>query len=529
MTMTSVCPECGADLKPSAKFCGACGSSVASVSAAHAAPQDIQLTESDREYIDVAKAVLGEGLSSDDAIKILLENAYDFGIDRDRALQLIAQAGQSFVVDSTLPIRMEYDASMASSGVANGNTLIVLRFENQNTKLIKSLGVFFRHPETNDLLEFPSLSTLVKGSPKQVELPVVLNRVGYHSIRDGFITIRTISGDEQFIKVTGIIRLSAENSQASRANINSFSSTIQTHGGGVIDASGGQGPHFHEFAKGLSNSKKDSWESLSLSLSTREAFAAFAQTAASSVSVPAAVDPPTVGVNSAGAKSELGMLRTELTEPEAKHDSTQDGVSDDFDRYSHDESNHKAVLDNAVSERDEAVYRFFSAFSFVTQYCQESKDRPLHVINPADQTGNVSGELLQQLNRLLPGRVVLAICEDDTSSRHDQAGSLVAWEGLATVISSDGLHHVRSSAGELSLDGEANFLSWRKYFNEIEAGLVVRTNVPDMWLGTKDHILVKGSYVDYSVDIDGWIYYNNYIRKDLIEKYTHFRQVTSKH
>jgi hypothetical protein len=537
-----LCAGCGATLVETAKFCGVCGAMVMAsecqdVNADRNEDLDssVDLSDADRDFIEIAMAVFDDSIDPDEAKAILLDNAADLHISNARALHLISMVSGSLDRETAVPVKLEYDAAMAVSGSAKGNTLLVLKVENRQSKLIKNLNVYFKHPESREVVEFPALTTLVKGIPKHTESPIVLDRVGYHSMREGFIKITTITGAEQFLKVSGVVRLSAENSDASRANINSYSSTIQTHGGGVIDASGNSGRQFLDFNKGQASDNGMAWVAINLALSRAEDFETF-------IGMTEIVQPPEPiqipvkemplhGVAETPEITKLDNLKPAAIAIAISSEAEDDyPISDSAPDAIHQEMQEMTVepiiIDN-FQEKFDAVHAFFLAYSFVSQRCQESTDRSVHVVQSGSSGGgNISEDLLTRIADLLPGSPVIAICEDDNSSLDEENSVLSTWVGLASVITADGVYHVRSfPGGDILFDGELNFLSWYRFFTQINGGLVVRDNVPDIWLGTKDHELIKGSYVNYSTDIDAWIYYHNFIRKDFIDKFTSFKYV----
>jgi hypothetical protein len=103
---------------------------------------------------------------------------------------------------------------------------------------------------------------------------------------------------------------------------------------------------------------------------------------------------------------------------------------------------------------------------------------------------------------------------------------LTSWNGLATIITNTGLYHVKSSgAGAYDLDGKTAYLSWTKLFGDCKAGLVIRSDVPDIWIGTSDTYLIKSSYVDYSASISTWIYFDEFVKPELLERFSAFKQL----
>jgi hypothetical protein len=182
-----------------------------------------------------------------------------------------------------------------------------------------------------------------------------------------------------------------------------------------------------------------------------------------------------------------------------------------------------------IEEEDElanAARSFFAMYAFVTQYCDETAERPIHLYMEEDDGGEVSMALADQLMPLFPNDRLLAICEDDPQSGHGSNGELTSWNGLATIISSSGLYHVKSNGhGAYELDGKTAFLSWAKLFGDCKAGLVIRSDVPDIWVGTSDTYLIKSSYVDYSASISTWIYFDEFVKPELLERFSAFKQL----
>lgn len=182
-----------------------------------------------------------------------------------------------------------------------------------------------------------------------------------------------------------------------------------------------------------------------------------------------------------------------------------------------------------IEEEDElanAARSFFAMYAFVTQYCDETADRPIHLYMEEDDGGEVNMALAEQLIPLFPNDRLLAICEDDPQSGHGPNGELTSWNGLATVITSSGLYHVKSNGnGAYELDGKTAFLSWQKLFGDCKANLMIRSDVPDIWVGTSDSYLIKSSYVDYSQSISTWIYFDEFVKPELLERFSYFKQL----
>ena len=115
-------------------------------------------------------------------------------------------------------------------------------------------------------------------------------------------------------------------------------------------------------------------------------------------------------------------------------------------------------------------------YAFVTQYCDEDADRPIHLyMDDEDDGGEVSRSLAEQLAPLFPNDRLLAVCEEDPQSLHGANGELSGWNGLATVVTNSGLYHVKSnSSGAYELDGKTAYLSWAKLFGDCKANLMIQ-------------------------------------------------------
>jgi len=161
--------------------------------------------------------------------------------------------------------------------------------------------------------------------------------------------------------------------------------------------------------------------------------------------------------------------------------------------------------------------QFFSLLSFVLQQCSESN--PKQLFTKSEVTSILFDELYSAIGQSGSGPYAISI-EDIHLAEFTSDGKLSSWSGFASLISAEGIFHlIRSLDGAYGLEGKNAFLSWQKLFNNYEAGLQIRSEGPDVWFGTKDKILIRYSYCDYSNNIAQWDYFEDFIKKDLLKNY----------
>jgi hypothetical protein len=168
------------------------------------------------------------------------------------------------------------------------------------------------------------------------------------------------------------------------------------------------------------------------------------------------------------------------------------------------------------AEREKRLVQFLKQFSFVTQRCEETAPRSVF------DAQSTTTELWTALNT---ESGVLAVCVEPGQALLAPSGKLAGWSGPATALSGHGIYHMVSTANcRYIMDGSNCFLSWEKFFFEIKADLVMRDTGPDLWLGTVDKFLIRGSYCDYSVNISQWDYFEDFAKNGLLEALASFKQ-----
>ena len=149
----SICSSCGAQLKLGAKFCGVCGTSAASEAVEiPVQEQPLLVSPHANDFREIVRSILLEGASIGEVLDILLENASEMGISKSDSAQIIEEVLSEVNTTQNVGFKLFYESSSAKNGVANGNTQVFLKVENQSTKLIKSLNVYLKHPDRKSVV-----------------------------------------------------------------------------------------------------------------------------------------------------------------------------------------------------------------------------------------------------------------------------------------------------------------------------------------------------------------------------------------
>jgi len=166
--------------------------------------------------------------------------------------------------------------------------------------------------------------------------------------------------------------------------------------------------------------------------------------------------------------------------------------------------------------REKCLGKFLKQYAFAMQQCVETAPRSIF---PAT---TMTPELF---NAIHTDNGMLAVGLDPAQAQFSADGKLAGWTGAASALSGHGIYHmVSAGGGTYAMDGSNCFLSWEKFFFEIKADLVTRDAGPDLWLGTADKFLVRGSYCDYSGNIPQWDYFEDFAKQGLLEAFASFKQ-----
>ncbi len=171
-------------------------------------------------------------------------------------------------------------------------------------------------------------------------------------------------------------------------------------------------------------------------------------------------------------------------------------------------------------ERSNALHEFLLRFAMATQYCSETAPKTVVMASEIDAT--LHADLWAAAKS--SGAPLVAVGLDAQHALWSESGQLADFHEAVTLMSAHGLFHIaKSGGGAMKLDGKNCFLSWEKFFFEFKADLVFRDAGPDLWLGTADKYLVRGSYCDYSVNVLQWDYLNSFVKNELIDSFEKFK------
>jgi hypothetical protein len=211
-------------------------------------------------------------------------------------------------------------------------------------------------------------------------------------------------------------------------------------------------------------------------------------------------------------------------ESDLEDDDPDDTGIGDEDEYEDDEEDEldpeaeaaRVLAVQRFTEREKRLGKFIKLYAFAAQQCDEAAPRSVFVAQA------MTPELWTAIHS---GNGMLAVCMEPSQALLTPDGKLAGWNGSATALSGHGIHHmVSTGGGTYGMDGSSCFLSWEKFFFDINGGLVIRDAGPDLWLGTAGNFLIRGSYCDYSSNIPQWDYFDDFAKRGLLEAIVSFKQ-----
>jgi hypothetical protein len=144
-------------------------------------------------------------------------------------------------------------------------------------------------------------------------------------------------------------------------------------------------------------------------------------------------------------------------------------------------------------------------------------DGSLIILNDSN---DIRHEELQQVQNIISDFKLIAICKaivppiqaQDTSKVEIQYSVALTPVGTFLVTFAAETGYQLSSAN--------SFLSWHDVFLQINARLMVRPEVPDIWFGNEKFLLLPGTFISYADNIPGWIRFKKHFEtpvRNLIE------------
>ncbi len=209
--------------------------------------------------------------------------------------------------------------------------------------------------------------------------------------------------------------------------------------------------------------------------------------------------------------------QTAAATPLSDEEPEEDEALFDEDEEDDEDEARQQTLDEIGSR----MQRFFGKFDFALQRCDEHQARCVFTRDRVDD------ELLQALHDSVynTGSGMRVVCVEPGCALLDASGMLLGFKGSASALSAEGIFHlVANPSGGYMMDGTNSFLGWQRFFDELHGDLIVRDEGPDLWLGNPMNYLIRGCYVDYSVQVIQWDYFENYVHKDLMSDLALFKE-----
>lgn len=519
----TTCLNCTAELRPSAKFCGSCGCKVDNSDA--------------RESLDAFRTyvldIQANGFRLEDVVDQLIEAAADLKVSKSEAVSIIEQFSHQNINARNAAIDISYDSDQAAAGIVGGNTVLAFRLRNISGKNLKSAVVKILNPESGSVVTFPELRGIVKGLEKSFETDLRFDRPGRYAIREGVVSLEFLGGEEAHFALSSPIRLIIESGHGFKANIQSLSQTIQTHGGGVISAGGVS----HE--AGSNANSGNVWAPISIIPISPEAVSDWlAKHDSISTSLSPSHDESDEGSFQLGeakrgpAPQPVGLSSNSLLQADdaarqwMEEDATassQGSLNDSLQQVqnssSKDQKREGADIAEDVGYSDH-ILQLFDMLSMMSIEVNGIKSATLFTVSR-----DVTAGLSQGLSELIGDDTAYAVATTATTVFNDD-GQLSAFLGNATIVGTKGIYHVKGKDGvRYLLDGRAHSASWVKLLGDCNMNIKIDPETPSIWLGNEDTIFIDGAYVDYSQRIDLWIQFRKYVCLDL---FRHFRNFASR-
>jgi hypothetical protein len=174
-----------------------------------------------------------------------------------------------------------------------------------------------------------------------------------------------------------------------------------------------------------------------------------------------------------------------------------------------------------------AIRSFFSMLSFTSQYCDDQNlKKSIHIFGNHLEDGDLTHSLAIDLIRLLPQKQIICLNVDYINIEQNGQGKIFNWHGPASVICKEGIFHIQSNGNKLFFGNTSNqYLTWNHLFSNLDASLIIRHEVPDIWIGSKSNFYILGTYINFTNFLDKWVYFDEHVRKELFSRFNYFKKL----
>ncbi len=514
----TICVNCKAELRPSAKFCGSCGCKIDNGNA----PGSL---DAFRAYVLDIQA---NGFPLEDVVDQLMEAAADLSVSKSAAVSIIEQCSRQNTNAYNVAVELSYDSDQAAAGIVGGNTVLAFRLRNISGRNLKSAVVKILNPESGSVVTFPELRGLVKGLEKSFEIDLRFDRPGRYAIREGVLSLAFLDGEEAHFALSSPVRLVIESGYGFKANIQSLSQTIQTHGGGVISAGGIS----HE--PGPIPNPGNVWTPISITPIENEAVSDWLakHDIGSTCALPSHDESDGGALPSSKAKRGPALQPAGLSnEPfqqadgavsewvEEDETASVQGFGNDLGQEVQNSSSkdQKSEADDIAEGIRDHILQLFDMLSIMSIEVNGLESATLFTVSR-----DITPGLSQGLNELIGDDTALAVGTTAKILLNNE-GRLSAFLGSATIVGTKGIYHVKGKDGvRYQLDGRAHSASWVKLLRDCNMNIKINPDTPSIWLGNEDTVFIDGAYIDYSQRVDLWIQFRKYVCLDLFGNFRNF-------
>jgi len=182
----------------------------------------------------------------------------------------------------------------------------------------------------------------------------------------------------------------------------------------------------------------------------------------------------------------------------------------------------KFAFPSNLDPRTTAIRDFYKILSEIAKLLKGPTLTNIFLATNPDGSNDFSVNLADELTNHPFADDLIAICTTPGNRKTDEFGKLEGWGRRATLICKDGLRSISSSE---QLDGphEEKTVNWTEFFFRYKPSLMIRHEIPDLWIGDRDHYYFPGCYFDFSENIDKWIVFDETLRQKVFKSFNEFK------